>query len=124
MTGRTRILRSAAFAVLLVGLLASCENVDVTAVDVATVEVVPDAATLFIGQSRRLVVHVMADDRTVIDRPVAWMSSDADRVSIDEAGRITAHRAGTVRITARSEGVTGTALIDVPGLFNSPRSSR
>lgn len=67
-----------------------------------------------VPESRPIYVTLYASDRTVlnpVERQITWQSSDPRLATVDNAGRITAVRGGTVTITATTEGVSATVQI-------------
>lgn len=82
---------------------------------VASVEVVPDAATLGVGETLEL--NAIAHDSAggvLTGRPVGWRSSDSSVVSVTALGLLRARAAGgPVTITATVEGVRGLATVEV-----------
>ena len=82
---------------------------------VAAVAVSPAALTLEVNASQQLTVTLRAADSTLLaDRDVQWSSDDATKVAVDANGRVTAVAAGSAKITAWSEGKTGTMQVTVP----------
>ena len=67
---------------------------------------------LKIGESGRLTAAVSPDNAT--DKTVTWTSSDSSVVSVDEHGILTAHKTGTVTITAKAGGKNATCTVTVP----------
>jgi uncharacterized protein YjdB len=79
---------------------------------VATVAVTPETSLLTVGDSLRLVAATRdAGGAPLVGRVVAW-SSDAPAIAtVSTAGVVRALSAGLVRVTALSEGRTGSATI-------------
>ena len=79
---------------------------------VATVVVTPETSLLTVGDTLRLVASTRdAGGSPLIGRVVAW-SSDAPAIAtVSSTGRVTAIAPGLVRVSALSEGRTGTASI-------------
>ncbi|MFW5951180.1 MAG: fibronectin type III domain-containing protein, partial [Gemmatimonadota bacterium] len=91
-----------------------CEEVLVSPVPVATIEIVPDNAELFVGQSVQLEAELRDDTGELLGgRHVTWRSDDAGMADVDTAGRVEAVGAGTTEVTATAEGQTGYASIVV-----------
>jgi hypothetical protein len=108
---RTRIL---AVASLCVALLGACDS-GTEVVNVASVAVAPDTATIEVGASRKLSAAVGdAGGAALTGRTVNWTSSNAAVASVDGTGLVTARAPGSAAITATSEGKSGTATITVP----------
>lgn len=81
---------------------------------VAAVRVSPLAATLTVEQSTQLAA-TLSDTRgaELAGREVAWSSADSSVAEVNGTGLVTAKRPGTVRITATSQGVSGSADVTV-----------
>lgn len=90
---------------------------DPAAAQAASVEVLPDRATLVAGARLPLrAVARDAADREVGGRRVQWTALPADAVSVDTAGLVTAWRPGLARIIATVDGRQGLAEIVIePG---------
>jgi DNA/RNA endonuclease G (NUC1) len=84
-------------------------------VQIATITIDPAADSFVVGGSRVLVATAFdADGAPVAGATIAWSSSDLSVVSVDQNGLATGVSAGSAVITAMaSNGVSGTALIDV-----------
>ena len=81
---------------------------------VATVEVIPNPATVAIGQSAPLAAVLKAQDATELTgRTVTWSTSDPGIVTVTDAGVINGVAVGSATITATSEGKTGTSAVTV-----------
>jgi uncharacterized protein YjdB len=90
---------------------------------VATVEVLPDTATLQVGGSRQF--RAVARDpqgNVLTGRAVAWSSTHLGTAAVDAAGLATAQGPGTTTIVAMVEGRTGTAKVTVPGTVSTAGS--
>jgi uncharacterized protein YjdB len=86
----------------------------ITPVPIATVSVTPDTATLVVGATRQLAaVGRDASGGVLTGRLVAWASADSMIARVSVTGVVTARAAGSVVITATSEGKSGTATITV-----------
>ena len=57
-------------------------------------------------------------------RTIVWTTSDPAVASVDGGGLVTALKAGTVTVTATSEGKTGSASLTVAAPAHAPRPSR
>ena len=90
-------------------------NIQVTRLPVASVIVSPDRSTVQVGQSQTLSVTARdGQGNLVTDRPATWSSSNANVATVSSAGVVTARASGSATIFAVVEGVTGSAVIDVP----------
>lgn len=99
---------------VLASTLVACGELNVSAVDVAEVEVVPDTTSIPVGTSRQLEVRVRdAAGNLLSGRAVSWSSSDPGLARADDDGRVTGVAPGTAMISARTGGVSGTARVDV-----------
>lgn len=97
--------------------LASCTSTTVTVVDVEQVEVQPAETSVVAGAMTRLDARVQGPDGSLLGgRPVLWSSSDEAVATVDADGGVAGHREGTVLITARVDGVSGSGFVEVlPG---------
>jgi uncharacterized protein YjdB len=80
-------------------------------VNAVTIE--PALATLDVAEVVQLNAALRDVDGTVLDRPITWASSDATVALVDDAGLVSALKAGTATISASAEGKTGNATITV-----------
>ena len=82
---------------------------------VASVEISPSNLTLPVGESERLTA-IMRDAKggVLTDRAVTWASNDTLVVRLDPTGVLSARAAGGAAVTATSEGISGTASVNVP----------
>ena len=92
---------------------------------VATVSVTPSSASVLAGSSVQLTaVPRTADGHKLSNRSVSWSSSNVATATVSASGLVTGVAAGTVTITATSEGKSGTATVRVTGTagasFNEP----
>jgi formylglycine-generating enzyme required for sulfatase activity len=89
-------------------------TVTVTPPPVASVEVAPPSATLTEGDTLRFSATLRdANDNILNGRAISWTSSDSSVARLSNTGLLTALKAGTVTITARSEGIAGSASVTV-----------
>lgn len=104
-------------AVLLLLALGACKSTTVTVVDVELVEVQPAEASVVAGATMRLEVRVQGPGGSLLaGRQVSWSSSDETVATVDAEGGVTGHRKGTALITARVDGVSASAFVEVlPG---------
>ncbi|MEX2531365.1 MAG: invasin domain 3-containing protein [Gemmatimonadota bacterium] len=102
----------AAAAVLL--FLNACEDVSVTAVEVASVTVSPSQGTIFPGDTLRLSGMTRDASGTPLEgRAVTWTSQNGSVATVNGAGLVEAHSAGEAVIRASSGGGSGTATVTV-----------
>ncbi len=88
---------------------------------VATVTVTPDSASLNTGGARQFAATAYdAGGSGIPGVAWSWTSSDESVGTVDETGYFTAISAGTTVITAETEGVPGTADVEV---HNAPEIS-
>ncbi len=79
---------------------------------VASVVVAPNTYLLTVGDTVRLVAATRdVSGSPLPGRVVAWSSESPAIATVSASGLVTAVAAGTVRISALSEGTTGTATI-------------
>jgi uncharacterized membrane protein len=99
--------RIGAFALLLMVPL-SCSERSVTAVDVAVVDVSPEALSLTVGDSARIHATLRDGAGNVLGgRPIVWMSSAPMTAIVSSDGRVVALGPGAATVTAESEGARG-----------------
>jgi fibronectin type 3 domain-containing protein len=124
MTAANSRIRRLPALVLLVLLSGACEQVSVTAVPAARVQVSPSSTVLGIGGSAQLTATVFSDgDQPLSGRPVSWSSENTGIATVDDSGQVVGVSAGTVTIHAESEGVAGSASVLVttaPALGPAP----
>ena len=118
-----RVVRSTFAALVLAGLAACGDKVNVVSVDTTTkvntdvtaVTVVPANVQLQVGQTASLSASVTAG-AGVTDRTVTWSSTNTGVATVAAAGVVTAVAPGTVAIVAKSNAnpnVTGAAAVTV-----------
>ena len=89
-------------------------TVTVRPVPIAAVRVTPDNSSIGVGGTVRLAaVPVDAAGNTLAGRTVAFASNAPNTARVAADGTVTGVAAGTVTITATSEGVNGTATVRV-----------
>ncbi|HEX5869866.1 MAG TPA: Ig-like domain-containing protein, partial [Longimicrobium sp.] len=89
-------------------------TITVVPVPIATVTVSPDTATVLVGATRQLAAIAWdAAGAPLTGRPVTWASADSMTASVSSLGLVTGRAAGSVVVTATSEGKSGTATITV-----------
>lgn len=100
------------------------DSVEVAAAAVVSgIRVDPDAATLDVGDTRRLTATVLGADGAALPRAVNWSSSDAAVLPVSADGEVRAAGAGTAVVTASTEGVEGTATFSVRAAAPPPPSA-
>lgn len=80
---------------------------------VTRIAITPDEALLVVGDVVQAHATAYGAGNTILNLPVTWASDDPTTVSVNASGRLTAHKAGLVRITASAQGVTGEAVVAV-----------
>jgi glucose/arabinose dehydrogenase len=81
---------------------------------VAAVSVVPDTATLLVGDTRRFAVRLRdGAGAELAGRTVAWSSDNVSVATVAVDGTVTARAAGSATITAESEGRSAAARVTV-----------
>jgi uncharacterized protein YjdB len=89
-------------------------TVTVTTVPVASVAVLPNNATLLVGENKALTAVVRDAGGVVLtNRPVAWTSSSPAVATVSATGNVVAVSAGSTVISAESEGRSGLAAVNV-----------
>jgi uncharacterized protein YjdB len=89
-------------------------SVTVSAVPVSTVSLLPTTTNIVVGQSAPIAATVKdAGGTTLTDRVVTWASSNVQIATVSASGVVTGVSAGTVTITATSEGKSGGATVVV-----------
>jgi uncharacterized protein YjdB len=89
-------------------------TVTVRQVSVGSVVVTPSTASVAVGGSTQLSASVRDGSGAELQgRLVGWTSSDESIAVVSSAGRVSGLKAGTVTITASSEGKSGTATVTV-----------
>ncbi|HEY6156194.1 MAG TPA: Ig-like domain-containing protein [Gemmatimonadales bacterium] len=89
-------------------------TVSVTAVPVASVSVSPATASVSAGQTVQLTASPKdASGNTLSGRTVTWASSNAGVATVSANGLVSGIAAGSVTITATSEGRSGTSALTV-----------
>lgn len=84
------------------------------AAPVATVTVSPPTSTLAPGQTAQLSASLRdAGGAQLTGRAIAWSASPSQGATVNNAGLVTAVAAGTVTVTATSEGKSGSAQVIV-----------
>jgi hypothetical protein len=90
----------------------------------ATVEVSPKSVDLAVAETVQLeIVAVTSTGDTIPDPVVAWVSDDVNVATVSSTGLVTTVAVGTATVTATTDGVQGTATINVnpgPSISLSP----
>ncbi|MEK9506460.1 putative Ig domain-containing protein [Gaopeijia maritima] len=79
---------------------------------VSSVSVSPGTATLDLGTTLQLAAAVRNGRDEPMTTAVSWSSSDPTVATVDASGLVRALNPGSVTVTARAEGVSGTAQFD------------
>jgi uncharacterized protein YjdB len=91
-------------------------TVNVTLAPVASVTVAPSSANVAITGTVQLTATPKdANGNPLTGRAISWSSSDNTIATVSSSGLVTGVAAGTVTITATSEGKSGTASVTVAG---------
>ena len=80
-------------------------------VAVASVTLDKTRLNLTVGATVILTATVNPEDAT--DRTVVWSSTDDSVASVDQDGKVTAHKGGTASVLATAGGQSATAFVDV-----------
>jgi hypothetical protein len=101
--------------------LAGCSSPTAVPAPVARVSVVPDTASLQVGETRRLHATVLdAAGNALAGRTVAWSSSSESVAHVSQDGTVTAVAPGIATIAAASEGRSATATVTVALPLDAP----
>lgn len=116
-------MRSSAYGAMLVcGLAASVAGISCLPdlaeeatgpLEVASVQVTPESATLVPGESVQLHGSARAADGALVDASLAWSGGDPAIATVSSSGRVSAVAPGQTQISATAGGKTGRAVIDV-----------
>jgi len=91
-------------------------TVNVTVAPVASVTVTPATASVAMSQTVQLTATPKdANGNPLTGRAISWSSSDNTIATVNSSGLVTGVAAGSVTITATSEGKSGTASVTVTG---------
>jgi hypothetical protein len=109
--------RAGALAAVLLVTLAACEELTVTTMPVASVEISPGALTLVQGDQGTVTATPRASAGVALSgRAVVWSSDDPSVAAVDASGEVEAREPGTTSIRAESEGVSNSIEVSVlPG---------
>jgi hypothetical protein len=95
-------------------MLATCTTEEVTSVDVASVDVLPEDVTAVQGDRVQLVATVRGDDDEELpSAEVQWTSSNSSIASVDANGLVEALVPGSATISASYQGVSGSTSVSV-----------
>ena len=97
-------------------------SVGVAPIPVASVAVAPSAGSIAVGATTQATATARdASGIVLTGRPVAWSSSDPAVATVDgSTGIVTGVAAGTVQISATSEGKTGSSTLQVTAPAGNP----
>jgi hypothetical protein len=108
-----RALWRSSSAVVISGLLAACETVVVSMVEVSEVEVFPSSLTLMEGETETASAIVRSEGAEVPGLSVTWTVDDPLIATVTDEGVVDARAPGVTTVRASSEGVSGTAEVRV-----------
>jgi uncharacterized protein YjdB len=98
--------------------VAASSNVTVNAVGsvVTSVTVIPNPVSLIVGASSQLLATPRdAQGAAVAGKTIAWLSANPSVATVTPAGAVTAVSVGTSTVTATTDAVSGSSVIDVIG---------
>ena len=89
-------------------------SISVVPIPVASLTIAPAAAALVAGATQQLTAITLdANSNVLTGRVVTWTSSDATKASVTASGLVAAVAAGSITITATSEGRSASAQVTV-----------
>lgn len=89
-------------------------QVKVSNIAIAYISVTPDSTKIQLGLNFQLTgVPLDVNKKTLTGRSITWSSSDASKAKVSDNGLVTPLSAGVVTITATSEGISGTAYVEI-----------
>ncbi len=98
----------------LMGLVLSCDSVNVISPDPAVVVITPSEITLEIGETVTLTVTVRnADGDVLSDQPIQWSLDRPGVATVSSTGKVQAVGLGSAIVTARAGLASGTADVAV-----------
>src|SRR5690348_5093837 len=101
-------------ATIVLAACVACSSTTTPPSPVASVSVLPAAATLLPGETLRLVATAMDASRdTLKDRHVSWRTSDAAVATVSATGLVTGVGSGSASITAVVESQSGASGVTV-----------
>jgi len=96
---------------------ATCNDVSVTAVDVARIEISPTDPAVKVAEAVTLTARVLSQDGHALSgRAVTWRVTDEQIARIDGTGTVSGVSAGSTRVHAISSGVADSVLLTVEPL--------
>jgi fibronectin type 3 domain-containing protein len=99
---------------LVAGLLAGCNDTDVTTVGAAQVSISPPNTSVKVGETTRLAAAVLSSDGVPLSgRPIQWTSLNESIARVDNTGLVTGVAIGVATIRASAEGTSGTSQVTV-----------
>ena len=94
--------------------IVNCDQVDVTTVDAARVELSPPTPSVAVSQTIQLTANVLSSDGQVLTgRTIEWTSLAATIASVDNNGMVRGLTPGSANIRATSGSASGTTTVTV-----------
>jgi trimeric autotransporter adhesin len=110
----TAVANGVALVLAVVDGVTASATITVAPPPVAAISVVPLDPSITIGGTVQLTATLRTTTGTVLTgRTVAWSTADESIAFVSSTGQVVGLRAGTVRITATSEGVSASTLVTV-----------
>src|SRR5690606_2888341 len=92
----------------------TCNDVSVTAVDVARIEISPDAPVVQVAGTVTLTARVLSQEgRALSGRTVSWRATDGQNALVDANGTVSGIGTGSTHVHATSSGVADSVLVTV-----------
>ncbi|HEY7568945.1 MAG TPA: Ig-like domain-containing protein, partial [Gemmatimonadaceae bacterium] len=89
-------------------------SVTVALVPVNNITVNPNPGSVKAGLTLQMQATLRdANGNILVGRPIAWSVSDTSKATITAAGVLNAIAAGSITVTATSEGITGSAAVTI-----------
>lgn len=89
-------------------------SVQVVPLPVATLEITPRSASLFVGDVRPFTAVTRAANGTILaERPIVWRSGSSGVVAVSAAGIVTGVAPGVALVVAESEGISAASSVTV-----------
>ena len=89
-------------------------SVQVVPLPVATLEITPRSASLFVGDVRPFTAVTRAANGTILaGRPIVWRSGSSGVVAVSAAGIVTGVAPGVALVVAESEGISAASSVTV-----------
>ncbi|MDX1493109.1 MAG: Ig-like domain-containing protein, partial [Longimicrobiales bacterium] len=96
------------------GAVSDTATIEVVVPPVDSVAVAPSSLDVILGQTTTLAATTLdVDGQVLTGRPVTWASLNQTVATVDQTGQVTAVGLGSAVITATSEGVEGSATVNV-----------